>query len=78
MSDYCKNCVYKVSEKNGETACPFNYLYWSFLVRNREKLQGNHRISMMYKTLDRMGEDKKKAILEDEKRLMRRIDEKEV
>lgn len=78
MSNYCKNCVYKVSEKNGETACPFNYMYWSFLARNRDKLQGNHRISMMYKTLDRMGEDKQKAILADEKRLMRRIDEKEV
>ena len=51
MSDYCKNCRYKVTQKNGEDACPFNYLYWDFLDRNRDKLRDNHRIGMMYKTL---------------------------
>ena len=44
MSDHCKNCVYKVKEKTGETACPFNSLYWDFLVRNRKKLAGNPRM----------------------------------
>lgn len=65
MSNYCKSCHYKVSKKNGPDACPFNYLYWGFLDRNREKLAGNHRIGMMYKTLDRMGEEKKAMIRED-------------
>jgi deoxyribodipyrimidine photolyase-related protein len=65
MSDYCKNCDYKVSKKSGDDACPFNYLYWYFLVRNRSKLQHNYRISMMYKTYDKMSTDKKQAILED-------------
>ena len=62
MSDYCKNCNYKVTKKNGPDACPFNYLYWDFLARNRDKLQFNHRIAMMYKTYDRMNEERKKAI----------------
>lgn len=65
MSDYCQQCAYKVSKKNGEDACPFNYLYWDFLDRNREKLHDNHRIGMMYKTYDRMSEEKQKAIRED-------------
>lgn len=65
MSDYCKNCRYKVALKNGPDACPFNYLYWGFLARNRKKLETNHRIIMMYKTYDRMSADKKKAIHED-------------
>lgn len=65
MSDYCKNCSYKVTKKNGPDACPFNYLYWDFLVRNREKLQTNHRISMMYKIYDRMDTNKKQAISDD-------------
>ena len=65
MSDYCKNCNYKVKEKNGSNACPFNYLYWDFLVRNRDQLQTNHRISMMYKSYDRMDKDKKNAIRYD-------------
>jgi deoxyribodipyrimidine photolyase-related protein len=62
MSDYCKHCDYKVTKKNGPDACPFNYLYWDFVARNREKLQSNHRMGMMYKTYDRMDADKKQAI----------------
>ena len=65
MSNYCKNCDYKVTKKIGEDACPFNYLYWNFLIQNREKLQSNHRVSMMYKTYDRMDDTKKKAIEKD-------------
>ncbi len=65
MSDYCKNCSYKVTKKNGLDACPFNYLYWDFLARNRDKLQSNHRLAMMYKTYDRMSPDKKQAITQD-------------
>lgn len=67
MSDYCKNCRFKVSQKTGEDACPFNYLYWDFLARNRKKLQTNPRISMMYKTYDRFTDEKKKTIADDSK-----------
>ena len=73
MSDYCKNCNYQVSKKNGEDACPFNYLYWDFLARNRDKLESNHRIGMMYKIYERMGEDKKQAIAYDSKHFLKSI-----
>ena len=73
MSDYCKNCNYKVSKKNGEDACPFNYLYWDFLARNRDKLESNHRIGMMYNIYERMGEDKKQAIAYDSKHFLKSI-----
>ena len=73
MSDYCKNCNYKVSKKNGKDACPFNYLYWDFLVRNRDKLESNHRTSMMYKIYERMGKDKKQAIADDSKHFLKSI-----
>ena len=74
MSDYCKDCSYKVSKKNGSDACPFNYLYWDFLDRNRKKLSGNHRIGMMYRTFERMDEEKQKAIREDSKRFLSSIE----
>ncbi|MBT4885423.1 MAG: cryptochrome/photolyase family protein [Legionellales bacterium] len=70
MSDYCRGCKYKVAEKNGNNACPFNYLYWDFLSRNRDKLIKNHRIGMMYKILDRMDEKKRNAILHDSKKFL--------
>ena len=57
MSNYCKNCSYQVTKKYDNNACPFNYLYWDFLVRNRDKLQTNHRIAMMYKIYDKMTEE---------------------
>ncbi|MBO6813838.1 MAG: cryptochrome/photolyase family protein [Rhizobiaceae bacterium] len=60
MSDYCGNCTYSVSKKTGEGACPFNSLYWDFLVRNRNRLKGNSRLSRVYNTWDRMDDDKQK------------------
>ena len=65
MSDYCKNCSYKVKKKTGSDACPFNYLYWDFLARNRKKLQNNYRVGMMYKIYDRMDDNKKQTISND-------------
>ncbi len=78
MSDYCRNCSYKVSKKNGADACPFNYLYWDFLGRNREKLAGNHRMGMMYRTYDRMGEEKHGAIQADADRFFADLDDREI
>ena len=64
MSDHCKNCRYDVKQKTGENACPFNPLYWDFLVRNAEKLKGNPRMAQMYRTWDRMSEEKQAEYLE--------------
>ncbi|WP_169566412.1 cryptochrome/photolyase family protein [Sneathiella limimaris] len=74
MSDYCKGCSYKVTKKNGPDACPFNYLYWDFLDRNRDKLQNNHRIAMMYKTFDRMETEKQNAIRDDSQRFFKSVE----
>ena len=43
MSDFCSACAYDVKQKTGETACPFNYLYWAFLIRQKDRLSGNPR-----------------------------------
>ena len=70
MSNYCKHCHYKVSQKNGVTACPFNYLYWDFLIRNRSKLKDNARLGMMYRSLDRMDASKIAAVQHDADRFL--------
>ncbi len=54
MSDYCGSCAYSVKEKTGETACPFNVLYWHFLIRHRARFAGNPRMAQMYRTFDKM------------------------
>lgn len=62
MSDYCKTCDFNKIEKVGESACPFNYLYWNFFMRNEQKLRGNSRIAMAYLALDKKTEAEKSAI----------------
>lgn len=54
MSDYCADCRYDVKQKTGPDACPFNALYWDFLVRNEDRLRDNHRLAQIYRVWDRM------------------------
>lgn len=74
MSDYCAGCVYKVEDSTGENACPFNALYWHFLMRHRERLQGNPRMAMVYKNLARMEEGKRQALWARGEQLLARLD----
>lgn len=74
MSNYCGSCKYKPSVKNGQTACPFNYLYWDFIGRNDGKLRGNPRMGFMYKSLDRMSDEKRQAIQDDSRRFFNAIE----
>ncbi len=78
MSDYCKGCAYKVSQKTGEGACPFNTLYWHFLDRHRERFSGNPRMGNMYGTWDRMDAEKRKVILSDAEDILAKLDLGEV
>jgi len=64
MSDYCKGCQYKVSEQTGDRACPFNSLYWNFMLRHRERLATNPRLGMLYKNWDKREADAQRAVLE--------------
>ena len=62
MSDYCKGCHYKVQQKVGEQACPFNYLYWNFLIQNKTHFANNPRMSMIYSTLGKKSDDEQRVI----------------
>jgi len=64
MGNHCKHCRYRVKDTLGEEACPFNALYWDFLMRHREKFESNNRMRMMYRNVDRMDEARRAAIQE--------------
>ena len=70
MSNYCEGCTYKVARKNGPDACPFNYLYWNFLLTQQERLSNNPRMGMPYRTLGRMDAEKVQAIRDDSSRFL--------
>jgi deoxyribodipyrimidine photolyase-related protein len=70
MSDFCKSCRYNVKKKNGPDACPFNYLYWNFVLENRDTLQANPRVQPVLRTLERMKPEKIAAVKADARRFL--------
>jgi len=64
MSDHCGSCRYDVKQKTGPGACPFNPLYWDFLVRNEGQLRSNPRLGPTYRTWYKMSDTKRQAYLE--------------
>jgi deoxyribodipyrimidine photolyase-related protein len=48
MSNYCDDCQYDPKIKEGEKACPFNHMYWSFIDHHEATLSNNPRMSLMY------------------------------
>jgi deoxyribodipyrimidine photolyase-related protein len=74
MSDYCGSCAYKVKESTTEDACPFNSLYWHFVMRHSNLLRANQRMGMVYKNLDRMTEAKQDALWQRGESLLSKLD----
>ncbi len=65
MSDYCSGCYYDPALKTGPRACPFNPLYWNFLIENQSVLKGNPRMAMPYATLSKMTGTRRDEITSD-------------
>ncbi|GHB29832.1 cryptochrome/photolyase family protein [Pseudovibrio japonicus] len=76
MSNYCDDCCYSPTAKSGESACPFNYLYWDFLAQNEGKLRGNPRVSMVYRSWDKMDAARKEEVRRDSRRFLAQLDTK--
>jgi deoxyribodipyrimidine photolyase-related protein len=62
-----------VKQKTGPDACPFNPLYWDFLLRNADKLNQNPRLRQVYRTWDRMAADKREDYLRSAKNVLERL-----
>jgi deoxyribodipyrimidine photolyase-related protein len=44
MSDYCATCRFNPKVRTGADACPFNFLYWNFLLSHEAALRSNPRL----------------------------------
>jgi len=75
MSDFCSGCAYDVKQKTGPNACPFNYLYWAFLIRQKDRLSGNPRMAMPYRTLAGWPPERETAILADADAFLDQLDQ---
>lgn len=75
MSDYCADCVYQVKLKTGDKACPFNAMYWHFLVRNAAAFKGNPRMAFPYRQLEKMTEPEVQALSRYAEKQLLRLDQ---
>lgn len=78
MSNYCRGCAYDVKATSGETACPFNLLYWNFIERHRARFQHNPRMAVIYRGWDRRDPETRSVILQESEILLRRLDKGDV
>ena len=62
MSNYCRGCRYDVKQRVGPDACPFNFLYWAFLDRHRDRFAGNPRMAQIYRVWDKFADDHQATI----------------
>lgn len=74
MGDYCTNCHYDPKSRTEERSCPLNALYWDFFERNRELLQNNFRLAMVYRTWDKQSAEQKSALLSRSAQLLDQLD----
>ncbi|MDX2256589.1 MAG: cryptochrome/photolyase family protein [Pseudanabaenaceae cyanobacterium bins.39] len=64
MSNCCSQCKYDVKQKTGDTACPFNYLYWHFVDQHRDSFVENGRVSLMTNVYEKKSPQEKQDIME--------------
>lgn len=54
MSDYCANCRF-----HPKKTCPLTPMYWSFLARHRDRLDGNPRLRVVLASLRKRSDTKR-------------------
>ena len=57
MSDYCGNCTYNPRERSRDSACPFNFFYWDFIARQRDRLKSLGRMNLVLANLRKIDPD---------------------
>ncbi|MFC7782519.1 cryptochrome/photolyase family protein [Legionella taurinensis] len=73
MSNFCQSCAYDPNDTVGQTACPFNSLYWNFLHTHRQKLQKNPRLHYAYMNWEKLPNEKQTAILSQAEQYLRQL-----
>lgn len=62
MSDYCGACRYDPKARTGPSACPFNTLYWNFLIQHETALRANPRLGPAVLGLARLDDAERVAV----------------
>jgi deoxyribodipyrimidine photolyase-related protein len=71
MGNFCGACRFDPAQRTGPDACPFNYLYWTFLddIRQR-RLDVGQRMALVMKSLDRISAAELEAMRAERERFL--------
>lgn len=64
MSDYCGDCPLNRKARTGTEACPFNFLYWNFLIQHEETLRANPRLGRNVLGLRHLDQEERQQMVE--------------
>ncbi len=70
MSDYCQGCRYNPKIRTGPEACPFNFLYWNFLLKWEERLRANPRMGPNVLGLKHLDESERAKVKAESERFL--------
>ncbi len=65
MGDYCTGCRFNPKARTGPDACPFNSLYWNFLIEHEDLLRANPRMGPNVLSLRHLDADERAAVQAD-------------
>lgn len=75
MSDFCKNCRYDPKTRTGPNACPFNTLYWNFLIKNETILRSNPRMGPNVLGLKHISSNQRAEITAEAQEFLQKLSE---
>lgn len=70
MSDYCRGCRFDHKLRTGDKACPFNYLYWSFILDHEDVLRSNPRMGRSLLGLRHLDRETRRSVQENSLRFL--------
>jgi deoxyribodipyrimidine photolyase-related protein len=73
MSDYCRSCAYDRKKRAGPAACPFNTLYWNFLIQHETTLRANPRLGRNVLGLRYLDEAERQAVVKQADKLLKTL-----
>ncbi|MEM7332662.1 MAG: cryptochrome/photolyase family protein [Chloroflexota bacterium] len=74
MGDFCKSCFYNPKKRTGEDACPYNFLYWNFILEHEAKLRANPRTSRNVLGLRYLDEAEKERVQAQAKQFLNNLE----
>jgi deoxyribodipyrimidine photolyase-related protein len=70
MSDHCAGCRFNPKQRAGPDACPFNYLYWNFLLLHEKRLRANPRFGPAVLGLSRVNPEERTRLQSEANRFL--------